>query len=164
MNYMSISKCSTRDFNGVSVLLQVAGCSHKCEGCFVKSSGWLKHTAGQPFTEDSYQELYEAASKSYIDNIVIQGGDLMYHRNVSEGIKLCQRLRKELPNKNIVLFTGYTYTQLRNDLLRCEVLNHIDYLVDGKFVQELSKNPPPWRGSANQVLHTIVDGVSVAQN
>lgn len=161
---MSISRCSTSDFRGISVILQVAGCSHKCEGCFVKSSGWWKHNAGQPFTEDSYQELYEAVSKSYNDNIVIQGGDLMYHRNVQEGIKLCQRLRKELPDKNIVLFTGYTYNQLRNDLLRCEVLNHIDYLVDGKFDRSQSKNPPPWRGSHNQVIHTLINGISVEQN
>lgn len=162
MNYSSLIKTSCVDFTGWSVVLQVTGCSFRCKGCFNPKAQNPKY--GQLFTEDSYQELYEAASKSYIDNIVIQGGDLMYHRNVAGGIRLCQRLRKELPDKNIVMFTGYTYNQLRNDLLRCEVLNHITYLVDGKFEISQSKNPPPYRGSHNQVIHTLIDGISVEQN
>ncbi len=164
MNYVSINRCSSRDFKGISVILQVAGCSHKCEGCFVKSAGWWKHTAGQLFDEKDYQDLFEAASKPYVDNIVIQGGDLMYHLNVSEGISLCRRLRKELPDKVLVLYTGYTYTQLQGDLLRQPILKVVDYLVDGKFDKGKVINTPPFRGSSNQVIHKLKGGVSIEQS
>lgn len=162
MNYATIIKASCVDFTNWSTIFQCSGCHFDCRGCFNKAAQNPRY--GEPFTEEVYQELITAAGKPFISNIVLMGGEPLYFRHAEEMLKLCKRLRKELPDKNIVLFTGYTYEQLRNDLLRCEVLNHIDYLVDGKFVQELSKNPPPFRGSSNQVLHTIINGISVKQS
>lgn len=161
MNYMVVNKCSSVDFKGISVVLAVAGCSHKCNSCWVKSAGWWKHTSGQPFDEDAYQELYEAASKPYISNVVIQGGDGLFHKNVHDTIKLCQRLRYDLPDRKIVLFTGYTLEQIQNDLLRQPILDTIDVLIDGKFEIGLSKNPPPFRGSSNQRVIHLENGIPV---
>lgn len=132
-----------------------------CKGCFNKAA-W-KSSYGQPFIEDTYQELLEAARKPFIDQVVLQGGDSLYRKNIKNTITLCQRLNKDL-GKPIVLFTGYTYEQIKEDLILQQILPLINYLVDGKFMQELSANPPPYRGSCNQILHTLSEGISIEQN
>ena len=162
MNYISLKSCGSEDFSGFSVTLAVSGCSHMCKGCWAKDS-W-KSSFGQPFDETAYQTLAEALAKPFINNLVIQGGDGLFHKNVADTLTLCRRVKSKLPEKNIVLFTGYTYEQLQNDLLRQPILSTIDYLVDGKFERELSKNPPPFRGSSNQVIHKLENGVSVGQH
>lgn len=159
MNYMSLIPSSCVDFGvGWSTVLQVSHCVHMCEGCFNVSS-WTKN-AGELFTEDTYQELLSYASKPYISNIVMQGGDPLSPLNYKDMITLCRRLKKELPDKNIVLFTGYTYEQLQNDLLRQSCLETIDFLMDGCYEKD-NPTSKPFRGSHNQVLHRIVNGVSV---
>lgn len=161
MNYINLISASCVDFRNWSVVLQVSGCNHRCKSCFAKSS-WNKNS-GSLFDEDAYQELYDAASKPFISNIVMQGGDILFSGNYKEGIALCRRLKKELPDKNIVIFTGYTYEQLRNDPLRQPILETIDYLMDGKYECD-NPTTKPFRGSRNQILHTLVNGISVAQN
>lgn len=161
MNYAALINASCVDFHGWSTVLQLSGCSHACEGCFNRDA-W-KSSFGKPFDAAAYEELYLAASKPYIDSIVLQGGDGLFHKNVPDTIRLCQRLRKELPDKRIVLFTGYTLWQIQQDLLREPILSLIDVLVDGKFVQSLSQNPPPWRGSSNQRIYHLSQGVVVGQ-
>lgn len=162
MNYMSLLHASCVDFNsGWSTVLQVSGCSNKCEGCFNKTS-WNKNS-GQPFTEETYQELYSAASKPFISNIILQGGDAMFSSNVQTCIELFTRLRKELPNKTYVMFTGLTFEQIRNDPKRSPILLLCDHIMDGKYMKDLPTEKSD-RGSSNQILHTLHKGISIAQN
>lgn len=160
MNYASLITSSCVDFNGWSTVIQISGCSHACKGCFNKSA-W-KSSYGQPFTEETYQELLEAASKPFISQVVIQGGDGLYRKNVKDTITLCQRLNRDL-GKPIVLFTGYTYEQIKEDLILQQVLPLVSYIMDGKYEHDRPATKP-FRGSDRQVLHTIVDGISIAQN
>jgi anaerobic ribonucleoside-triphosphate reductase activating protein len=141
-------------------VLQVAGCSNKCDGCFNKTS-WNKNS-GSLFTEETYQELYNAASKSFISNIVFQGGDCMFSSNVQPSISLFRRLRKDLPDTKLVMFTGLTYEQIQNDLLRQPCLYELDYIVDGLYMKDLPTDKSD-RGSSNQILHTLKNGISIKQ-
>lgn len=157
MNYANIITASCVDFHGWSTVLQVSGCSHMCKGCFNKAA-W-KSSYGQPFTEDSYQELLKAASKPFIDQVVLQGGDILYHKNVKEAIILCQRLNKDL-GKPIVLFTGYTYSEIKEDLVLQQILPLVDYLMDGRYKCD-NPTTKPFRGSDNQCLYKIENGVGI---
>lgn len=162
MNYINIIPSSCVDFGGGwSTVLQVSHCVHMCKGCFNESS-WSKN-AGDLFTEDTYQELLSYASKSYISNVVMQGGEPLSPLNYKEMITLCRRLRKDLPNINIVVFTGYTYEEIQNDILRSHVLSTIDYLVDGRYEQD-NPTTKPFRGSDGQIIHKIINGISVEQS
>lgn len=159
MNYFNIIPSSCVDFKGWSTVLQVAGCDHMCKGCFSKKS-WSS-ASGKLFTEETYQELLAYSKKPYITNIVIQGGDGLYHKNVKECITLLRKLRTDNPRANLVLFTGYTYEQIKNDVLRSPVLESIDYLVDGRFEKD-NPTKKPFRGSDNQKIHKICDGISIS--
>lgn len=150
MNYISMVPFSTSDYKGISVVLAVSGCSHKCDGCWAKATGGWKHTTGLPFNQKAYTDLLQMAKRGYIDNIVIQGGDPLYERNVKDVLVLLSSLKRDLPKKRIVLFSGYTIEQIQACTERSEVLHLIDVLIDGKFEKSLSENPPPWRGSSNQ--------------
>lgn len=161
MKYLSYKKGDVNNGKGLRNVLWLSRCSHCCVGCFQPES-WK--SAGTVITEDFIHQILRDLDKPYITGLTLTGGDPLHKVNYEGVVKLCQRIKKERPEKDIWLWTGYTYSQLRNDLLRCEVLNNIDYLVDGKFEQELSHNPPPWRGSSNQILHTIVGGISAEQN
>ena len=160
MNYAAILHASCVDFNGWSTVLQVSGCSFDCKGCFNKKAQNPKF--GNVFNEDIYKEIINNASKSFINNVVIMGGEPLHKRNYKEVIKICRKLKKDLPDKKIVVFTGYTYPEIKDDLLRQPILETIDYLMDGKYECD-NPTTKPFRGSNNQVLHTLENGVSIKQ-
>ena len=67
-------------------------------------------------------------------------------------------VRRELPEKNVWAFTGFTWEELHTEGShpRCEVtdelLSLIDVLVDGRYVEELKDIGLRFRGSGNQRL------------
>ena len=65
MNYAVIKKFDIANGPGVRVSLFVSGCRHKCKNCF-NSEAW-DFNYGNPFTEDTLNELVEALNKSYIE-------------------------------------------------------------------------------------------------
>ena len=62
-----------------------------------------------------------------------------------------QRVKKECPDKDIWVWTGYKLDEL--DDYQRQMLPYIDVLIDGKFIQEQADPSLVWRGSANQVIY-----------
>ena len=60
----------------------------------------------------------------------------------------------KMPDKDIWLFSGYTYEMLRND----ELLRYVDVLVDGPFLLEQRDVSLPFRGSQNQRILRLCGG------
>lgn len=70
---------------------------------------------------------------------------------------LVERARREVPHTNIWIYSGYTYEELTDPVnTRCHsedtayILNNIDVLVDGRFVEALKNLRLNYRGSSNQ--------------
>lgn len=156
MNYISIVPDSTSDFYGISTVLAVSGCIHKCDGCWAKERGGWKYSSGYEFDEAAYQLLKKYLSKSYCNNLVIQGGDGLIPHNFNDTIELCKRVESEFPDKRIVIFTGYTYEEIRQDLIKSQILKFADVIIDGKYKKELPDKP--YRGSANQRILWLQNG------
>ncbi|PPZ38297.1 anaerobic ribonucleotide reductase-activating protein, partial [Escherichia coli] len=68
-------------------------------------------------------------------------------------LRLVKRIRAECPGKDIWLWTGYVLAELTAE--QQQVVDRINVLVDGKFVQELKDPSLIWRGSSNQVIHYL---------
>ncbi|MGO2465340.1 MAG: 4Fe-4S cluster-binding domain-containing protein, partial [Serratia proteamaculans] len=83
----------------------------------------------------------------------LSGGDPLHPANVSAVLQLVKRVRAECPGKDIWLWTGYRLAEL--DEQQMQVVNRINVLIDGKFVQDLKDPALIWRGSANQVVHKL---------
>jgi len=85
--------------------------------------------------------------------ISLSGGDPLHPQNVPEILALVQRIRAECPGKDIWVWTGYKLEEL-NDAQKA-VVDLINVLIDGKFVQDLRDPMLIWRGSSNQVVHYL---------
>ncbi|CAI1818949.1 anaerobic ribonucleotide reductase-activating protein [Serratia marcescens] len=62
-------------------------------------------------------------------------------------------MRAECTGKDIRLWTGYLLAEL--DAQQMQVVDRINVLIDGKFVQDLKDPALIWRGSSNQVVHRL---------
>ena len=107
-------------------------------------------------TYRAFGDYWLVLAKSYYDGLTILGGEPFELSNQRELVKLIRRLRKELPDRNIWMYTGFTYDK---DLvpggcryIECtdEILDSIDMLVDGRFIEELKNITLTFRGSENQ--------------
>lgn len=155
MNYAEIKKYDIANGLGVRVSLFVSGCTHHCKNCF-NAIAW-DFNYGKEFTEEVENELIQALKNPYISGLTLLGGEPFDPRNQKGLIGFLKRVKKEIPEKNIWCYTGYT---LEKDLLEGvartdvtdEMLSLIDVLVDGKFVEELKSLMLKYRGSSNQRL------------
>ncbi|MNN00545.1 anaerobic ribonucleotide reductase-activating protein [compost metagenome] len=83
----------------------------------------------------------------------LSGGDPLHPANVAAVLQLVKRVHAECPGKDIWLWTGYRLAEL--DAQQMQVVDRINVLIDGKFVQDLKDPALIWRGSANQVVHKL---------
>jgi anaerobic ribonucleoside-triphosphate reductase activating protein len=150
MNYITIYKSSLSDGEGWRVVLFVSGCDHKCPGCHNPQS-WDKN-AGKPFTEETKEYLFNAVNNSEIDGLTLSGGDPLYSANIKDVTALCKEFKERFPNKDIWLYTGSVYD---DKLAQLEVMQYIDYLVDGPFILEKRDTSQRFRGSTNQRIINI---------
>ena len=79
--------------------------------------------------------------------------DPLHPQNVADILKLVKRIHAECPGKDIWVWTGYKLEEL--NAAQMEVVDLINVLVDGKFVQDLKDPALIWRGSSNQVVHHL---------
>lgn len=156
MYYADIKKIDVANGPGVRVSLFVSGCTHHCKGCF-NQEAWDFHY-GRPYTQETEDEIIAALSPSYIAGLTLLGGEPFEPQNQAALLPLLRRVRRELPEKSIWAFSGYT---LDTDILTGklgdwditrEILSYLDVLVDGEFVQEKKDISLRFRGSSNQRL------------
>ena len=153
MHYGNIKKLDIADGDGVRVTLFVSGCRNRCEHCFQPETWSFDY--GQPFTEETVQELLEALQPSYVDGLTLLGGEPFEPENQRELVKLLRRVRVAFPKKNVWSYSGYTLEQIcGEEHPHCEVteemLSMIEVLVDGRFVEALKDVSLKFRGSSNQ--------------
>jgi anaerobic ribonucleoside-triphosphate reductase activating protein len=154
MHYGNIKKCDIANGAGVRVTLFVSGCTNRCKGCFQPET-W-DFCYGKEYTQETEDEVLGALKLPNRAGLTILGGEPFEPENQRELIKLMKRVKKELPTKNIWVFTGFVYDR---DLVpggrkHCEVTNDImsmiDVLVDGPFIEDKKNLMLRFRGSENQ--------------
>lgn len=155
MNYATIKTCDIANGPGVRTSLFVSGCTHRCKNCF-NSEAW-DFDYGHPFTKEVRNKIFEECRPAYITGLSLLGGEPMEPRNQRELLPFLRNFRTLYPDKTVWCYSGYTWEQLTGESrARCEVtdelLQLIDVLVDGPFVQELYDITLRFRGSSNQRL------------
>ncbi|MDE7181966.1 MAG: anaerobic ribonucleoside-triphosphate reductase activating protein [Clostridia bacterium] len=154
MNYAKIKKYDIANGPGVRVSLYVSGCRNHCKNCFNPET-W-DFCYGEPFTKEVEDEIIEAMKPDYIKGFTLLGGDPFEPENAEALAPFLIRLRSKYPKKSFWCFTGYDYEA---DILTgkkvnidtaLKILNCLDVLVDGKFVEELKDLNLLFRGSSNQ--------------
>lgn len=146
MNYAEIKYCDIANGPGIRTSLFVSGCTHRCKNCFNKIAWDFNY--GNPFSEQIQTEIIESCAPSYVTGLSLLGGEPMEKSNSDALVPFLKRFKKELGNKTVWCYSGYTYEQLVKS--NNELLHYIDVLVDGEFVQELYDISLRFRGSLNQ--------------
>ena len=144
MNYCGIKKADIANGPGVRVSLFVSGCRNRCPGCFQPETWDFGY--GEAFTEKTENELLKALRPSWIQGLSILGGDPMEPENQAALLPFLQRVRAELPGKDVWLYTGYRLEEIQQSPL----LPFVDVIVDGPFIEAEKDISLAFRGSRNQ--------------
>ena len=154
MNYAEIKTFDIANGVGVRTSLFVSGCRHRCQGCF-NSEAW-DFKAGEPFTHETEDEILRSLEPNYVNGLSVLGGEPMEPENQAALAPFLERVRARYPNKTIWMWTGFTWEELTQQITRADtdvkwrVLNCLDVLVDGRFVEAQKDITLRFRGSANQ--------------
>lgn len=150
MNYHNITYPDQNNGPGLRVVIWVSGCSHHCLEC-QNPQTWDKNS-GIIFDNSAKEEIIEQLKNNYISGVTWSGGDPMHKDNVETVLKFTKKIHDLFPEKNIWLYTGYTFEEIMNDtnLKRKQLLDLCDVLVDGEYKKELRDISLHWCGSSNQ--------------
>lgn len=168
MNYANIKCPDIANGLGCRTTLFVSGCEFHCPGCF-NAEAW-DFTAGKPYTKEVENHILDLLRPSYIQGLSVLGGEPLNPRNVSTVLSLVERVKRELPEKDVWIYTGYRWEALMH------IINHgttfgehldkllplVDVLVDGLFVEAKKDISLKFRGSSNQRI--IKAKESIAQS
>ena len=166
MNYAEIKNCDIANGPGVRVSLFVSGCTHHCPGCF-NQVAWDFHY-GQPFTQQTIDEILELIKPDYIRGLTLLGGEPFEPENQPDVVKLLRQLKEKYPQKSIWAFSGYLFDRdilsghLGDWEITKEYLSYLEVLVDGPFVEAKKNLGLRFRGSENQRIIDVP--ASLARN
>ena len=71
----------------------------------------------------------------------------MHPKNIKATTMLAKKFKEVYPDKTVWAWSGFLFDEYLKDK---EVVNYLDVVVDGQFVDELRNPTLKWRGSANQ--------------
>lgn len=155
-----IVKESFVDGPGVRYVIFAQGCSHGCKGCHNPDTH--DFNGG---TMESLDEIFaDICSSKYIDGITLSGGDPFFQ---CEGFaSLTKKLKEQ--NYNIMAYTGFVFEDIVGNKKMRQLLDNIDILIDGPFVEEKLTYTLPFRGSSNQraidVQNSLKNGYAVIRD
>jgi anaerobic ribonucleoside-triphosphate reductase activating protein len=131
------------DGPGFRTSIYCAGCRHGCPGCHNPQSWGFDQ--GREMTT---RQLMAIITADPYANVTFSGGDPMYQ--AAGFAELAHAIHNET-QKDIWCYTGFMYESLISHDQR-ELLEHVDVLVDGPYVERLRDSDLLFRGSSNQRL------------
>lgn len=149
MRVIDIIQGTSVDGPGLRTSVYFAGCDHGCPGCHNPQS-W-DHSAGR---EMSAEEIMKVVEENGF-NVTFSGGDPLYQ--IDEIIPLATEIRRR--GYNVWCYTGFTLEEIQQSERLSRILKVIDVLVDGPFVMAERDTTLRFRGSRNQRIIHLTDGI-----
>lgn len=143
MKILDIVHDSIVDGIGLRIVIFFSGCPHKCKGCHNPQSWNINN--GHYYTIN--EVINEIKSNKIIQGITFSGGEPFYQQ-INEIIELAKILKNM--NYNIWAYSGYSFEKIIKDKNKFKLLQYIDVLVDGKYIEEQRDLTLKFKGSLNQ--------------
>jgi anaerobic ribonucleoside-triphosphate reductase activating protein len=149
---------------GCRAVIWVQGCLRECPGCFNPES-W-SFEINQLVSVDSLAE--KILSNPHNQGVTFSGGEPFW-----QAAALANLARKvKAAGLNVMSFSGFTLEQLQSEYAPAgsqELLEQLDILIDGPYIQSLALNSPDSPvSSSNQRAHVfnpaLQDKISWASN
>ena len=153
MHYQKYYSVDVVNGPGTRCTLFVSGCEHACRGCYNQAT-W-RCDAGLPFDQAMVDRIIEDLNDPRIKRrgLSLSGGDPLHPNNLDALLDLLQQVKTHTQGKDIWCWTGYTLNNLSPG--QQKVVELVDVLIDGPFEQDLADPSLKWRGSSNQIIHTL---------
>ena len=151
MRYAGLIKNDTAAAPGICVTFFVQGCPLRCPGCHNPES-W-DFDGGKEFTPEVLDEIISGLTANNINRtLCIMGGEPLCPENLFLTTLIIKEVRQRKPDTKIYLWTGYLYEDLltKEDNKINYILNNINVLIDGPYIQECRDITQPMRCSTNQ--------------
>ena len=157
--YAGIKYNDVVDGDGVIVSLWTQGCPFKCKNCHNPQT-WDEN-GGLDIPSNLKEQIIKAITANGIQrNFSILGGEPLAPYNQEFVLDILTAVREAFPHIKIYLWTGYTLENLKsqNSILINSILDKIDILIDGPFIEKEKDLTLELRGSRNQrILHKNID-------
>ena len=150
MNFAQIRKYDVANGPGIRTTIFVTGCTHKCPNCF--NEEYQDFNFGNPWTRKETDEVIEDLKLDEVKGLTVLGGEPF--QNEVDLLQVLRDIKKEV-QKEIWIFSGYTYEEILKDEDKKKLLEECDVLVDGRFVEALKDLSLRFRGSSNQRIIDI---------
>lgn len=153
MNYSQYYELDVINGPGTRCTLFVSGCEHQCRGCYNQST-WSKDN-GHFFTAELEQKIIDDLNDTRIRRrgLSLSGGDPLHPANIDGILRLVLRVKSECPGKDIWVWTGYKIDELTDQ--QKLIVQHVNTVIDGKYIAEQADPSLIFRGSANQRICSI---------
>ena len=136
---MGYNPVSLADGDGCRQVIYIAHCTHNCKGC-------QNEDKNDMYDEKEIQEIINILNLRPSLGVTISGGDGLTVQ-YEQTLELLKQIKIQT-NKNIRLYTGYTFEEVQR--LHPECLQYIDVMVDGRFIEKKRDITLAFRGSSNQ--------------
>ena len=156
MNYQKIYSFDLANGEGIRTSIFVSGCNRHCKGCFNKEA-WDFYS-GKTLSSEQYFKICNYLKSPYYSGLSILGGEPFDQKDFFLLIELCKTAHTL--GKNVWIWSGYTFEELKMDNKKKELLQECDILIDGAFIEEQKDLSLKWRGSTNQRIIDIKESLA----
>lgn len=139
---------------GIRSTLFVSGCTHNCKNCFNKEAQNFKY--GTLYDKNIEEQYISNCKNDRVVGVSILGGEPM--EQGLELLNLLKRIKDEV-KKPIWLWSGYLYEEIIADPIKKSILECVDVLIDGEFIEEQKDLMLLYRGSKNQRVINVKESL-----
>lgn len=133
---------------GKRIAIWTAGCNRRCEGC-ANPELWKTYPQ-QQIAPRKLAEYVEGLSKKGADGITITGGEPF-----DQAKELSIFLDSLESKMEVLIFTGYQWKELQENGEHQKLLQKMDVLIDGRYIEALNDGKSALLGSINQKIYYL---------
>lgn len=120
---------STANGPGTRFVIWTQGCPLNCDGCFNENT----HNLNAGYDIDIKKLAEQINQTNNIRGITLSGGEPLYQSNSIS--KLLNLINKDL---DVLLFSGYTFEEIKQDGAKMQILHQIDAALLGRYDKNLA--------------------------
>lgn len=147
INIHSVIPASKINGPGSRMAVFFQGCRRNCPGCF--NPGTHPFDTANFFTPE---EIFEKYHTGNIEGLTVSGGEPFLQ---GKGLRNLLRLARETYGLSTVVYTGFTYSELKTGAAAKACFEFIDVLIDGRYDESAKETSLLARGSVNQEFHFL---------
>ncbi len=144
MRYAKIRKMDISNGPGIRVSVFVQGCTFNCKNCFNPETH--DFNGGKEFTGEKLEEVLNLCNRDEVVGLSLLGGEPLHPNNIEGTTLIAKSFKEKYPHKTLWVWTGFLFDDVKDK----EIMQYVDVLVDGRYVDDLHDFTLKWRGSSNQ--------------